>query len=163
VFCFQCTVGEGFQSRLNRAAQRLFAVRYRFPGLANRAERRIPVPRYVTKGRSDGRGSERTVAARPARSGSACECAGRAAVRARALRLAASLVLLLCSAGVVFGWWLWNIAQVRTTNAYVVGNITPVSSDVGGQVVALYADDNMIVAAGDPLAQLDPVPFQLEV
>ena len=72
-------------------------------------------------------------------------------------------MLLLSTAGVVFGWWLWNVFQVRTTNAYVVGNITPVSSDVGGQVVALYADDNMIVAAGAPLAQLDPVPFQLEV
>ncbi len=83
--------------------------------------------------------------------------------RRRALRLAASLGLLLCTAGVVFGWWVWNVFQVRTTNAYVVGNITPVSSDVGGQVVALYADDNMIVAAGAPLAQLDPVPFQLEV
>src|SRR5262249_34129457 len=53
--------------------------------------------------------------------------------------------------------------EVRTTNAYVEGNITPVSSDLGGQVVALYADDNMIVDAGAPLAQLDPVPFQLEV
>ena len=83
--------------------------------------------------------------------------------RRRALRLAASLGLLLSTAGVVFGWWVWNVIQVRTTNAYVVGNITPVSSDVGGQVVALYADDNMIVAAGAPLAQLDPVPFQLEV
>ena len=83
--------------------------------------------------------------------------------RRRALRLAASLALLLSTAGVVFGWWVWNVFQVRTTNAYVVGNITPVSSDVGGQVVALYADDNMIVAAGAPLAQLDPVPFQLEV
>ena len=83
--------------------------------------------------------------------------------RRRALRLAASLGLLLSTAGVVFGWWVWNVIQVRTTNAYVVGNITPVSSDIGGQVVALYADDNMIVAAGAPLAQLDPVPFQLEV
>ncbi|MBV8127888.1 MAG: biotin/lipoyl-binding protein, partial [Planctomycetaceae bacterium] len=83
--------------------------------------------------------------------------------RRRALRLAASLGLLLSTAGVVFGWWVWNVFQVRTTNAYVEGNITPVSSDVGGQVVALYADDNMIVAAGAPLAQLDPVPFQLEV
>jgi membrane fusion protein (multidrug efflux system) len=77
--------------------------------------------------------------------------------------VAASLVLLLCTAGVVFGWWLWNVMEVRTTNAYVVANITPVSSDIGGQVVALYADDNMIVDAGAPLAQLDPVPFQLEV
>ena len=83
--------------------------------------------------------------------------------RRSAVRLAASLVLLLSTAGVVFGWWLWNVFQVRTTNAYVVGNITPVASDVGGQVVALYADDNMIVAAGAPLAQLDPVPFQLDV
>ena len=83
--------------------------------------------------------------------------------RRRALRLTASLVLLLSTAGVVLGWWVWNVLQVRTTNAYVVGNITPVSSDVGGQVVALYADDNMVVAAGAPLAQLDPVPFQLEV
>ena len=83
--------------------------------------------------------------------------------RHRALRLAVSLVLVLSTAGVVAGWWIWNVFQVRTTNAYVVGNITPVSSDVGGQVVALYADDNMIVSAGAPLAQLDPVPFQLEV
>src|SRR5262245_62348811 len=83
--------------------------------------------------------------------------------RRRALRLAASLGLLLSTAGVVSGWWVWNVFQVRTTNAYVVGNITPVSSDLGGQVVTLYADDNMIVAAGVPLAQLDPVPFQLEV
>ena len=72
-------------------------------------------------------------------------------------------MLLLSTAGVVIGWWIWNHLHVRTTNAYVVGNITPVSSEVGGQVVALYADDNMIVAAGAPLAQLDPVPFQLEV
>jgi membrane fusion protein (multidrug efflux system) len=83
--------------------------------------------------------------------------------RRRALRLGVSLGLLLCTAGVVISWWIWNVLQVRTTNAYVVGNITPVSSDVGGQVVVLYADDNMIVTAGAPLAQLDPVPFQLEV
>src|SRR6516164_7785934 len=83
--------------------------------------------------------------------------------RRRALRIILPLALLLSTAGVVFGWWLWNVSHVRTTNAYVVGNITPVSSDVGGQVVALYADDNMIVAAGAPLAQLDPVPFQFEV
>ena len=83
--------------------------------------------------------------------------------RRHALRLAVALGLLLSTAGVVVGWWVWNVFQVRTSNAYVVGNITPVSADVGGQVVALYTDDNMIVAAGAPLAQLDPVPFQLEV
>lgn len=68
--------------------------------------------------------------------------------RSRAIRMVASLVLVLSTGGIVIGWWIWNVLQVRTSNAYVVGNITPVSSDVGGQVVALYADDNMLVAAG---------------
>jgi len=59
--------------------------------------------------------------------------------------------------------WYHSHWQVTTNNAYVVGNITPVSSEVSGIVVALYTDDNMVVAAGDPIAQLDPVPYQLEV
>lgn len=59
--------------------------------------------------------------------------------------------------------WHHSHWQVTTNNAYVVGNITPVSAEVGGTVVALYADDNMIVASGDPIAQLDPVPYQLQV
>jgi membrane fusion protein (multidrug efflux system) len=59
--------------------------------------------------------------------------------------------------------WFHSHWQVTTDNAYVVGNITPVSSEVGGTVVALYADDNMVVAAGDPIAQIDPVPYQLQV
>lgn len=59
--------------------------------------------------------------------------------------------------------WVHSHWQVTTDNAYVVGNITPVSAEVGGTVVALYADDNMVVAAGDPLAQIDPIPYQLQV
>ena len=76
----------------------------------------------------------------------------------RAVRLGTSLGLSPATAGAVIGWWVWSRLHVRTTNAYVVGNITPVSSEIGGQVVALYADDNMIVSAGAPLAQLDPGP-----
>src|SRR3984957_10261239 len=101
--------------------------------------------------------------ATPPASEAALPPAGVPRRRSRAIRMVASLVLVLSTGGIVIGWWIWNVLQVRTSNAYVVGNITPVSSDVGGQVVALYADDNMIVAAGAPLAQLDPVPFQLEV
>jgi membrane fusion protein, multidrug efflux system len=83
--------------------------------------------------------------------------------RFRRLRVVVSLTLSLATSGIVVGWWIWYSLRVRTSNAYVVGNITPVSSEVGGQVVALYADDNMIVEAGAPLAQLDPIPRQLEV
>jgi membrane fusion protein (multidrug efflux system) len=60
-------------------------------------------------------------------------------------------------------WWLRSRVEVSTDNAYVVGNITPIASGVSGQVVALYIDDNMIVQPGDPIAQIDPVPFQIQV
>ena len=71
----------------------------------------------------------------------------------RSLRLAVSLALLLVTAGGLIAWWIWSNASVRTNNAYVVGNITPVSSQIGGMVVALYTDDNMIVKAGDAIAR----------
>jgi membrane fusion protein (multidrug efflux system) len=74
-----------------------------------------------------------------------------------------SVVLLACLTVGIGGWWIWSLLQVRTNNAYVVGNITPVSAEISGKVVALYVDDNMIVKAGDALAQIDPVPLQLDV
>ncbi len=110
----------------------------RNPARADGVEWRIPVPRCVTKGRFDGRRSERTIATGPARAGSAWERGGRvvrASRRHRALRLAVSLVLLLSTAGVVFGWWIWNVFQVRTTNAYVVGNITPFPLKSAGRLL----------------------------
>ncbi|APW63476.1 HlyD family secretion protein [Paludisphaera borealis] len=76
--------------------------------------------------------------------------------------------LLLLLAGLAFGgesayWWWSTRTDAYTDNAYVVGNITPISSDVTGQVVALFVDDNMIVKPGDPIAQINPVEFQIAV
>ncbi len=73
-----------------------------------------------------------------------------------------TLVVLAAIAGVVY-WWLHSRLLESTDNAYVVGNITPIAAQVGGAVVALYADDNMIVQPGDPIAQIDPIPFQVQV
>jgi membrane fusion protein (multidrug efflux system) len=72
------------------------------------------------------------------------------------------LVLVLTTGGGLY-WWEHSRVYVSTDNVYVVGNITPIASEVGGQVVALYIDDNMIVRPGDPIAQIDPVPFQMQV
>jgi membrane fusion protein (multidrug efflux system) len=72
-------------------------------------------------------------------------------------------VLLGVIAGAGLWWWRQSYIYVSTDNAYVVGNITPISAEVGGQVVALYTDDNMVVQAGEPLVQLDPIPYQLAV
>jgi len=71
-------------------------------------------------------------------------------------------VVLVSIGGVAFWWWQSRI-DVSTDNAYVVGNITPISSEVSGLVVALFIDDNMIVQPNDPIAQIDPVPFQMRV
>ncbi|MSR29924.1 MAG: HlyD family secretion protein [Gemmataceae bacterium] len=71
--------------------------------------------------------------------------------------------LLFLVAGGLLGWWWVRLSSVSTENAYVIGNVTPISSEVSGPVVAMYVDDNMEVKPGDPLIQIDPIPFQLEV
>ncbi len=81
----------------------------------------------------------------------------------RILRIVVSSALFLVTAGTLISWWVWSRFHVQTNNAYVEGNVTPVSSEISGKVVALYTDDNMIVEAGDALAQIDPVPWQLAV
>lgn len=73
------------------------------------------------------------------------------------------MLLLVLTTGGIFYWWEQSHIYVQTDNVYVVGNITPIASDVAGQVVALFIDDNMIVQPGDPIAQIDPVPFQMKV
>jgi len=73
------------------------------------------------------------------------------------------LLLLVFTTGGLFYWWEHSRVYVHTDNVYVVGNITPIASEISGQVVALFIDDNMIVQPGDPIAQVDPVPFQMKV
>ena len=77
-------------------------------------------------------------------------------------RLVLSLGVLTGGGGLGYRWWV-SRTDVYTDNAYVVSNITPISSDVAGQVVALFVDDNMLVQPGDPIAQINPVEFQLAV
>jgi membrane fusion protein (multidrug efflux system) len=69
----------------------------------------------------------------------------------------------MAGAAAIVLWWLHGRVEVSTDNAYVVGNITPIASEVNGQVVALFIDDNMFVQPGDPIAQIDPVSFQIQV
>jgi membrane fusion protein (multidrug efflux system) len=75
---------------------------------------------------------------------------------------AAIVVVLAATASLAF-WWVYRRLHEYTDNAYVVANITPISAEVGGPVVALFVDDNMLVQPGQPIAQIDPVPFQVQV
>lgn len=62
-----------------------------------------------------------------------------------------------------FLWWQHLCNFQETDNAYVEAHITGVSSKVGGQILNVYVDDNQIVKAGQLLAQVDPIDYQVKV
>ena len=83
--------------------------------------------------------------------------------RKRALTIAALLLVL--GAGGVFGWRWWDQTRhlVATDNAYVHGNVTPVSTKLAGHVRVILVDDNQRVAKGQVLVRLDDREFRIAV
>src|SRR5512140_1050794 len=75
--------------------------------------------------------------------------------RRKALTALASVVVL---AGLGWGAYEWLVAShyESTDNAYVQGNVVQITPQIGGTVMAIYADDTDFVKAGQPLVQLDP-------
>jgi membrane fusion protein (multidrug efflux system) len=75
--------------------------------------------------------------------------------RKRSLIGLASVVVL---AGL--GWatyeWLVTSHYETTDNAYVQGNVIQITPQIGGTVMAIFADDTDFVKAGQPLVKLDP-------
>jgi membrane fusion protein (multidrug efflux system) len=49
---------------------------------------------------------------------------------------------------------------ISTDDAYVNGHVTFVAPRVSGQVKSVLTDDNHRVKAGEPIIELDPVPYQ---
>jgi membrane fusion protein (multidrug efflux system) len=64
-----------------------------------------------------------------------------------------------------YGWQLWQYYRTHesTDDAYVVGDVVPVSPQVNGTVVAVYVVDNQAVEAGQLLAHLDARDFEVRV
>ena len=58
-------------------------------------------------------------------------------------------------------WWLHARSYEDTDDAQIDGHLHPLSSRVDGMVVAVYAEDNQKVNAGDLLIQLDPKDYQV--
>lgn len=69
------------------------------------------------------------------------------------LTLAFILIALLC----IIYWWFVARFYEETDNAYVNGNIVPITSQVNGTIIAVKADDTQFVSAGQELIQLDPI------
>ena len=78
--------------------------------------------------------------------------------------LFAGLGIGLIAAGIFgFRWWRYASTHQDTDDAYVVGNIHPISTRVNGTVIAVQVNDNQQVKAGQVLVRLDPQDYQSQV
>jgi len=75
--------------------------------------------------------------------------------RKKALTWVAAVVAVV---GLGWGGYEWLVAShyESTDNAYVQGNVIQITPQIGGTVMAIYADDTDFVKAGQPLVRLDP-------
>ena len=74
------------------------------------------------------------------------------------LAMMLSVPLLILVVGLYF--WLTSGATVSTDNAYVKQDVTAISTQVNGPVVAVYVRENQHVNKGDILYKVDPAPFE---
>lgn len=59
------------------------------------------------------------------------------------------------------GWWYLHQGSETTDDAYVAGNVVPVSSRVAGNVLSLHGEETQQVAAGSLLVALDETDAKL--
>lgn len=72
------------------------------------------------------------------------------------------LVLIGLAVAAPYGWSLWQYYQTHesTDDAYVVGDIVPVSPRVAGTVLSVHVENHQRVEAGQLLVRLDPREFE---
>ncbi|HTI00470.1 MAG TPA: HlyD family secretion protein [Acidisoma sp.] len=81
----------------------------------------------------------------------------------RPRRLALGLLALAAiGGGAWYGdqWWRVGRFVMSTDDAYVGGDVTPISPHVSGFVSAVLVRDNQFVPAGQPLLRIDPADFE---
>ncbi|MGH8297214.1 MAG: HlyD family secretion protein, partial [Steroidobacteraceae bacterium] len=80
--------------------------------------------------------------------------------RRRGVLIGSAIVLVIL---VVLGalWW-WHESGIETTDdAFLEAHIVYVSPQVAGQVTRVLVDNNQLVHAGQPLAEIDPAAYHL--
>ena len=76
--------------------------------------------------------------------------------RRRRLGLAAAILL-----AAFIAWEVLTSFVAYTGDAYVQSDLVSLAPQVTGRIVSVHVSDNKDVGEGDPLATIDPVPFQL--
>ena len=79
--------------------------------------------------------------------------------RRRGILIAAIVVVVLIALGI---WWRSTFSE-DTDDAQVNGHLIQVSSRIAGHVVKVDVDENEVVKAGQPIAELDPSDYQVAV
>jgi membrane fusion protein (multidrug efflux system) len=77
----------------------------------------------------------------------------------RGIIIAAVVVAVLIALGI---WWHSTFSE-DTDDAQVNGHLIQVSSRISGQVIKVDVEENQVVKAGDPIAELDPSDYQVAV
>ena len=64
-----------------------------------------------------------------------------------------------------YGWQWWTVEQYResTNNAYIRGEITPISAKIPGYVSAVRVSDNQRIDKGDILLVIQPAEFEARI
>lgn len=62
-----------------------------------------------------------------------------------------------------YHWLHYNLTHETTDDAYVIGDIHPISSQVSGTIQAIAVNDNQEVRQGQLFIQLDPKDYQAAV
>jgi membrane fusion protein (multidrug efflux system) len=85
--------------------------------------------------------------------------------RSRKLLIGMCVGLVALLAGGYFGWNWWTVGRfmVSTDDAYVQADVTTLVAKASGYVSKINVQDNARVKAGDVLAEIDPVDYELAV
>ncbi|MER9491613.1 HlyD family secretion protein [Mesorhizobium sp. M0320] len=72
-------------------------------------------------------------------------------------------VFALASTSIAPGRWIMALSSTSTDNAYVRGDITPVSPKISGYIAAVSVRDNQAVKAGEVLFRIDDADYRAKV
>lgn len=81
----------------------------------------------------------------------------------RRLRWIAGGVLAAVAVFLLAHWIVQALRYETTDNAYVVGHLHPISPRIAGTVTEVLVRENQAVTAGEPLARLDPLRYEIAV
>lgn len=81
----------------------------------------------------------------------------------RILAYTVPLLFLAAACGALWYWWQHGRFIETTDNAYLRGDITPISSKVAGYVEAVLVADNQTVTAGQPLVSIQDLEFMVRL